>query len=273
MAEDRKRFQLIDGFRSSPNRAMPARPVHAPFLPRGGEDALHNHPTATEGGELTIALKATEQRLSTLLEDRNRIGRDLHDCVLQSLYAIGLNLETSRRANPHETADAERSSKRVVEQINQLIHEIRRMIRGLEGGTIREFDLASELLTLSATYEQVGRLQITLDLQPGAIEVLTSEEEQEILNIVREGLSNCARHASATQATVSIRMRRSRIRVSISDDGIGFIAKPGQPQGYGLANMVARARKLGGTLRVQSRIGRGTHIIAEFSLEPILSPV
>lgn len=273
MAEDRKRFQVINGFRSSPDRAIPARLIHQPLLRRDGAESVHRHPMNAEGGELTIALKATEQRLSNLLEDRNRIGRDLHDCVLQSLYAIGLNLETSRRSGSRPSAGAERPSDQVVEQINQLIQEIRRMIRGLEAGTIPEFDLASELLTLSATYEQIGRLQITLDLQPDAIDVLTNEEEQEILNIVREALSNCARHASATQATVSIRMRGTRVRVSITDDGIGFAVKPGQPRGYGLANMEARARKLGGTLRVQSRIGRGTNVTAEFSLEPILSPV
>jgi signal transduction histidine kinase len=160
-----------------------------------------------------------------------------------------------------------------VEQINQLIHEIRRMIRGLEAGTVQAFDLASELSTLCATYEQVGRVQMTLDLQPAAVDVLTNEEEQEILNIVREALSNCVRHANATQATVSIRMRGTRVRVSIGDDGVGFVLTDGQSRGYGLANMDARARKLGGTLRVQSKRGRGTHIIAEFSLEPILAPV
>jgi signal transduction histidine kinase len=205
-----------------------------------------------------------------LLEDRNRIGRDLHDCVLQSLYAIGLNFDAAQRAPLH---DARASRDRITEQLNHLIHEVRRMIRALETGAIQEFDLASELSNLRSTYQQTGRLRIELNLQPNAIEILTNEEEQEILNIVREALSNCVRHAHATQATVSIRMRGTRVRVSVSDDGIGFVTTNIRHQGYGLANMTARARKIGGTLRVQSKPGRGTHIIAEFSLEPILTPV
>jgi len=268
----RKGFQIIDGFRHCLPNSKPARSDQNP-LPHHGRDFPYDHLSEPAKDGLTGALKAAEHRLCTLLEDRARIGRDLHDCVLQSLYAIGLNLETSRRATPHQTLEAQQSSDRVVKQLNQLIHEIRRMIRGLEAGTVQEFDLALEIFTLRASYQQLDRLQVTLDLQPDALEVLTNEEEQEILNIVREALSNCVRHADATQATISIRMRGTRIRVRVSDDGIGFAMTDGQPRGYGLANMDARARKLGGILRVQSKIGRGTHIIAEFSLEPILAPV
>jgi len=223
--------------------------------------------------DLTLALLASEQRLSVLLDDRGRMGRDLHDCVLQSLYAIGLNLEAAWRVSPHVTPDGQASHDGIIEQLNRLIGEVRRMIQSLESGTVQEFDLVSELSTLISIYEQAGRLHIELDLQPKAIEILTKEEEQEILNIVREALSNCARHANATRATVSLRTRGARVRMSVSDDGIGFATAEVRHQSYGLANMTARARKIGGTLRVQSTVGRGTHVIAEFSLEPILAPV
>jgi signal transduction histidine kinase len=222
-------------------------------------------------GDLRVALNATEQRLGALLQDRDRIGRDLHDCVLQSLYAIGLSLETSRRMNPDVHRETKRSVDHALDLLNALIHQIRRMIRGLETGTVQEFDLASELKALATTYEQIARLPITLDLQQEAIDILTSEEEQEILNIVREALSNCVRHAQATHATVSIRMRGTKVRVSVSDDGIGFVAEGGPPQGYGLANMEARTRKLGGTFRIHSKLGRGTQITADFVLEPVLT--
>ena len=86
-------------------------------------------------GELTTAIKATESRLSQLLEDRGRIGRDLHDGVLQSLYAIGLNIETSQRTRSHHTAESKEADDRMIHQLNQLIHEVRGMIRELESGT------------------------------------------------------------------------------------------------------------------------------------------
>jgi signal transduction histidine kinase len=238
--------------------------VNESFRPRRFEPCI---------GELTTAYKATERRLHKLLEDRTRIGQDLHDCVLQSLYAIGLGIETNRKIRQGIDKKDEVYDGRMIAQINQLIHQVRSMICELESGTVQEFDLSSELNTLRTTYEQTGRLRVKLDLQRTALEVLTNEEEREILNIAREALSNCARHAHASHATISVRMRDTRIRVTIQDDGVGFSLAAGQPRGYGLANMEARAKKLGGSLRIHSKTDGGTHVTAEFSLEPVLTPV
>ena len=266
VTQGKTNFQLLEGGLLSTSAAA-ARSLRPPKEPL---DRCRLEPSA---GDLTIALKAAERRLHQLLEDRSRIGRDLHDCVLQSLYAIGLTIETARRLRYNNSKEAKRFDHEISVQINQLIHEVRGMIRELESGTVQEFDLPSELGVLRTTYAQTGRLDVQLDLQQNAIEVLTHEEEREILNIVREALSNCARHAHATQALVSVRMRDTRVRISIQDDGIGFAQEPGPSRGYGLTNMEARAKKLGGTLRVQSKIGKGTQIMAEFSLEPLLTSI
>ena len=263
----RDRLRLIQGLIE--RRSEATRSLHVPtppFIP-----LIQSAPQSR--GDLTLALRASEQRLSALLEDRGRIGRDLHDCVLQSLYAIGLSLEQSRPPASKGSPASRSSRDQVVDQLNNLIRDIRRMIHGLEFGTVEEFDLASELRVLVDTYSQIGKLQIVIKLQPTALEVLTGEEEREILNIVREALSNCVRHARAGRATVTLRTRDSRVRLAIGDDGVGFASNKNQLAGYGLANMAARAKKLGGQLSIRSRMGHGTHIIAEFSLEPILSPV
>ncbi|NGZ99248.1 MAG: hypothetical protein CV089_24600 [Nitrospira sp. WS110] len=267
MTEGRTRLQLLEGGLGSTPALLLRQSLRSP------RESLSTHHLEPCAGELTTAYKATERRLHTLLEDRTRIGRDLHDSVLQSLYAIGLNIETSRRSREFQTAESKESHEITIRQINQLIQEIREMIRELESGTVQEFDLSSELNRLRTTYEQTGHLRVELDLQRTALDVLTNEEEREILNIVREALSNCARHAHASRAAISIRMKNTRIRVSVQDDGIGFSTAVGQPRGYGLANMEARARQLGGRLRVQSKRGEGTQVTAEFSLEPLLSPV
>ncbi|MDF0676173.1 MAG: ATP-binding protein [Nitrospira sp.] len=267
MREGRTRFQLLHGKLRSSSAGSAAPSV------RSSEASLDLHQLKPCAGELTTAIQATESRLNTLLEDRTRIGRDLHDCVLQSLYAIGLNIGADQRARRNQAAEATEADDQVILQLNQLIHEVRGMIRELESGSVQAFDLSSELVALCATYEQTGRLHIQLDLQRSAIDVLTNEEEREILNIVREALSNSVRHAHATEIVVSLRMRGARIRVSILDDGIGFSTADGQPRGYGLANMEARAKRLGGTLKLQSRAGEGTQVIAEFSLEPLLVSV
>lgn len=265
MTQGKTSFQLLDGGLQSSSTLSTARSARPP---KESVDLYQLKPCA---GELTTAFQATESRLSKLLEDRSRIGRDLHDSLLQSLYAIGLNIETARRTRSNHTVVSEEADNRVIRQINQLIQEVRAMIREIESGNVREFDLSSELSVLCTTYEQTGRLHIKLDLQRSAIDVLTNEEEREILNIVREALSNCVRHANATRVVLSIRLREARIQVCIHDDGIGFSTEGGQPRGYGLANMEARAKRLGGALRVRSKSGEGTQIIAEFSLEPILT--
>jgi signal transduction histidine kinase len=259
-------FQLLNGGLLSTSTLSTARLVRPP------KESLDLYQLKPCVGELTTAFKATESRLSKLLEDRSRIGRDLHDSVLQSLYAIGLNIEAARRGRNDQTVERKETDDRMIHQINQLIHEVRGMIRELESGNVQEFDLSSELSALCTTYEQTGRLSVKLDIQRSAMDVLTHEEEREILNIVREALSNCARHANATRAVISIRMRDAKIRVSVHDDGIGF-SSAGQPRGYGLANMEARAKRLGGALRVQSKKGAGTQVIAEFSLEPLLTSI
>ncbi|MEK7763213.1 MAG: histidine kinase, partial [Nitrospirota bacterium] len=194
--------------------------------------------------DLIMSLRTTEARLSSLLEDRNRISRDLHDSVLQSLYAIGLSLETSHRTNTSPQPGADRAYRHAVDQLNHLIHEVRGMIKGLTDGSVQDVNLSEELRKLAGSYEQLGGITITLSLQSSALDVLTREEEQEILNIVREALSNCIRHAEATHAEVTIRTHGNRVRISICDDGKGFIETGAHPKGYGLMNMEARAKKL-----------------------------
>jgi two-component system, NarL family, sensor kinase len=266
MRRDHRRLRLI----GRTDRATTEKPGPLSTSPRRtGPPSSSDIPE-----DLAQALRASEQRLSALLEDRGRIGRDLHDCVLQSLYAIGLSLEQSRRTHPSGDARAARpAGAEVVDQLNTLIHDIRRMITGLERGTVEAFDLAAELSSLVATYTQIGPMQIALDLQPAAIDILTGEEEREILNIVREALSNCARHARATQASVVLQHRGPRVRLTIEDNGAGFEPEKRPVAGYGLTNMAARAKRLGGQLTVRSCLGRGTKIIAEFALEPVLTPV
>ena len=273
MANDRRRFQILTGYRSSPPHVISSQSDRVPVA------ELRNNFRPLRPGEslsqdLIDALQAMERRLNALLEDRDRLGRDLHDGILQALYAIGLNLEATRRASLTQSPEADRACHGLIGQINQLINEIRQVIHGLTDGTIQDFDLSAELFALRATYDQVDHVRITLNLDPEALEVLTKEEEREILHIVREALSNCMRHAHATSVKIALRRLGEKIQLTIRDDGTGFpTAGSSAQRGYGLTNMETRAKKIGGTLRVQSACGHGTDITAEFTLEPRLTPV
>lgn len=270
MEKGKKGFGVLKGFRDRwPN--TDDRRAGGGLSSEEGEVLPCSYVKTFGKDDVASALKAMEHRVNALLEDRRRLARDLHDCILQSLYAIGLNLEASRHPNPDPSPESTRSHPHVVAQLNHLIQDVRAMIESLEAGTIQEFDFVAELTSLRATYEQGGRLAIRLDLDPDALGNLTSEEQREILNIVREALSNCARHADATHVVVALRMRGSKVRVSIVDDGRGFTLNGDCRRGYGLTNMEARARKLGGTLRVASTHGQGTTVTIDLSLSSVLT--
>lgn len=215
---------------------------------------------------LAGAVTSMEQRIHGLVQDRTRIGRDLHDSVLQSLYAIGLNLEVAWETDPRPSQQPQWTHDRLIEQLNCVIQEVRSMITSLDSGTIQDFDLAMELRSLQAIYQQSGRLRVSVELQTTVIETLSTQERSELLNIVREALSNCVRHAEASQVTIALRLEGTTIRLSIADDGRGFVPTDHDGHGHGLANMQSRARKLGGLLQVRSVDGQGTTISVDFSL-------
>ena len=218
---------------------------------------------------------AAEQRLSALLYDRSRIGRELHDSVLQALYAIGLSL----RAIPLNCAGGATELGRpptdqAADQLYTLIQDIRRMILSVESDCVDPFRLVSELQALAQTVERVSELRIRVGVDPAAEEILTGEEARELVTITREALSNCVRHARAnTNRDRPSAHRLTRVQLSIRDNGSGFDVERGPAKGIGFAHMEDRVRKIGGRLKIQSKVGRGTCITADVYLEPILTTI
>jgi two-component system, NarL family, sensor kinase len=267
VANNINRFHRVSGFRREASEVR-ATSVRRRLQAAGSLNTYF--PTRSRLDDLSAVFRAMEQRLAALIEDRGRLTRDLHDSVLQSLYAIGLGLETVRRSNVQGPAWTGHSGNLLVDQLNRLIQEIRLMIRSLESGQVQEFDLGSELQSLVDTYKPISPLRITIDIAPHVVALATNEEKREVLMIVREAVSNCVRHARATHAAVSLYARGTRLRLLIADDGVGFAQEENQREGYGLASMAARAKKLGGRLLVRSHTGKGTRILVEFLLEPNL---
>ena len=271
--KDRRGFQIIDGFRQSPGKPAQQRASLAQGIPYSTPESLPCLLREQVGHSLASALKTSEQRLSALLHDRSRIGRELHDSVLQALYAIGLTLEQTpglRRGTPQAEP---RSRDQTADQLHSLIQDIRRMILSVESDHVDPFRLVSELQTLSQTVERVSKLRIRVEVAPAAEEILTGEEARELVTIAREALSNCVRHANATRIVIALRQIGSRVQLSICDNGSGFDAEHGQAKGIGFAQMENRVRKIGGRLNIQSTVGQGTCITADVYLEPILTTI
>ena len=240
-----------------------------------GQTSDHNHILKIIGegtdNDLSLVLEACHKRLDALLEDRNRIGRNLQGRVLQPLFVLTSRLTDNRHGPTDVPADTSCIQERSILQLNVLIREIRRIIRSLEEGGVEEYDLMSEIRSMINSYEPLGDLAIELIIESHVLQLLTQEEKHEVFNITREAINNCVRHAQATRAIIRLRQRGARIRLSILDNGIGFCPLHKPSRGYGLPYIQTRVRKLGGQLHVRSRKGRGTQIVAELALEPSMT--
>lgn len=200
---------------------------------------------------LQIAQVREDQQRLTMLEDRDRIGRDLHDLVIQRLFAVGLGLEgTSRLADTPEVA---RRLGKAVDDIDATIRDIRRTIFAL--GTVESSqDVQAEVSRL--VERATGSLKFRPELRfDGPVRsLIAGDMVPDLLAVLGEALSNVIRHAEASSLSVLL-AASDQIVLTVTDNGCGI--PPGSVES-GLANMRSRAEHRGGTLAVDSAADRGT---------------
>ena len=211
--------------------------------------------------------------MSALLRDRSRIGRELHDSVLQALYAIGLSFAQSHELRRGAPQAGPRARDQAADQLHTLIQDIRRMILSVESDCVDPFRLVSELQALAQTIERASELRIRVWIDPAAEEIMTGEEARGLVTIAREALNNCVHHARATRVVIALQRIGPRVRLSICDNGSGFDVEHRSAKGIGFAHMEDQVRKIGGRLNIQSTVGRGTDIAVDVYLEPMLTTV
>ncbi|WP_122262825.1 sensor histidine kinase [Ornithinimicrobium cerasi] len=193
-----------------------------------------------------------EHDLLTLLEDRDRIARDLHDLVIQRLFAVGLTLQgAARRAVRPEVMER---LENAVAELDQTIRDIRATIFELRhhpgAGTFRA-DLRQLVESYGPTLGFAPVVMLT-----GPLDAITDDESQtQVLMVVREALSNVARHAHATSVTVETEVTGEQLVVTVTDDGVGL---PDSSVESGLANVRARAREHGGVVELSRVEPHGT---------------
>jgi two-component system NarL family sensor kinase len=272
--KDRRGLQILNGFRSSSGQQHHhQRAMSAHGMPTDGEASVTCLLREEVAGSLVSGLQASEQRLSALLHDRSRIGRELHDSVLQALYSIKLSLEQTSGLHQGAPKAGPRTHNQAEDQLNTVIEDIQRMIASVESDPADPFRLVSELQALAQAIEEVSEVRIRVEIEPTAEEILTSEEAHELIAIAKETLSNCVRHAHATRVVIALRHVGTRVQLSIRDNGSGFDVELGRDKGPGFSRMEERIRKIGARLNVQSTVGRGTGLTVDVYLEPILAIV
>jgi GAF domain-containing protein len=214
-----------------------------------------------------------QARELALLQERDRIAKELHDGIIQTIYAVGLNLDYCRlalRENPDDVetrlGDATTGLNRAISEIRSYIMDLTHRVGGVVGLREAAEGLAREYGGAAASPGMVP-VAIAVDVSDEASTVVQPERRAEIVQVLREALANAVRHARASTVTVTGRIEHGRLVLVVADDGIGFDVTAGSTEEHhGLRNMANRARMLDGHLDLDSAPGRGTTVTLDVPL-------
>ena len=202
-------------------------------------------------------------RRTAVLEERERIGMDLHDGIIQSIYAVGLALDYARMEVESNPTKALVKLEQAIEGLNSTIRDIRTYIMDLRPRQFRGENLLDSLQRLIDETRANTHLEISLTGPENGSVILPTPIATALFHICQEALANIAKHAQAHQAKINLWTAPRRVLLEISDDGEGFdLRKVTLAMGHGLANMHTRAGKMGGDIEITSVPGKGTSVLA-----------
>jgi len=211
-----------------------------------------------------------QTRWLAVLEERERIGMDLHDGIIQSIYAVGLGLEYARSAITESPEQARAKIVQAIEGLNSTIRDLRTYILDLRPRQFRGEDLMDGLHRLVEEFRANGLQNVSLAGPENGLSGLPISHATALFHITQEALANAAKHARAKQTQVHVWVAPGRALVEIADNGQGFdLRKMSVTLGHGLSNMHTRARKVGGDVEITSEPGGGTTVLAWVPLRRI----
>ncbi|WP_327366046.1 sensor histidine kinase [Streptomyces sp. NBC_01217] len=218
-------------------------------------------PLQVFAAQAAVAMELAERRQDAeqiaLLEDRDRIARDLHDLAIQRLFATGMTLQSAGRR-----IQDERASERVLRAVDDLDETIKIIRSTIFGLRYRDDTVSSGLR--ARVVRTAGDAAPVLGFAPsvrmeGLLDThVPRETADHVLAVLSESLTNIARHARADRADLALETDGKEVRLTVTDNGVG-IAPGGRRSGLG--NMAERARELGGDMELSSPEGRGTRIV------------
>ena len=201
-------------------------------------------------------------RRLAIVDERERISRDLHDSAIQAIYAQTLALDDVPDLIAEDPAEAARRVDEAIDALHAVIRDIRNFIFGLRPVLLDGGSLADGLEHLATELRRGGGVDVAVSVSEEGVIELPIETIAELLALTREALSNVARHAGASRAWVRLDADADAIRLELADDGRGFEPARATDRGHhGLANMRSRADALGADFGVESEPGAGTRII------------
>jgi DNA-binding NarL/FixJ family response regulator/signal transduction histidine kinase len=231
---------------------------------------------------VTASRQVEQQRGVAALAERNRLAREIHDTVAQSLSALSLQLETAQAyLDSNDRASADEMLSEVRNQAKMALQETRRAIQGLSAAPLDSLSLAEAIedeLTRNFKDDDIS----TQFVITGAERAVPPEMGTALLRIAQEALNNARRHALAHRIRAGLQYTPDEIILIVEDDGVGFDTSeertPGAEGGYGLFGMEERVLLLGGSLQIDSTPGWGTRVRAsvpcraQAAIEPAPAP-
>jgi two-component system sensor histidine kinase DevS len=203
-------------------------------------------------------------RRLAVLEERERIGMDLHDGIIQSIYGVGLTLENARDLLDEQPKEAEERLNKAMDGLNRTIRDIRSYILDLKPRQLFGEGLLEGINRLIAEFRQNTKAEVTLTGVKGDyLTDLPQTHAMTLFHICQEALANIAKHAGAQKVNINMWGTSDRVLLEVQDDGRGFdFERTSKTVGHGLANMQTRVSSVGGDLDVSSNHGEGTTILA-----------
>lgn len=237
------------------------------------QDAAPLGPVIAQNTELSRIARRIEisfeqqNELRREVEERARLGRDLHDGVIQSIYAAGMGLAAARTLIASDPDEASRRVDQVRAALNETIRDVRNFITGLEPEALHSRTFAAAVASLFEFFQTSGPSVAALQIDEAVADRLHLATRTAALQIIRECASNAIRHGKATQVRVSLQTSADQ-RVAIlmiTDNGTGFDPATAK-RGRGLDNITERARTIGATAEITSETGKGTRTTLLFPL-------
>lgn len=200
------------------------------------------------------------QRLA-ILEEQERFARDLHDSIIQSIYAVGLSLDNIKASLPASNIEARDQIDLSLKSLAAVISNLRNYIFDLRPQALKSKGLQARLEGLVKELRVNTLLPVQVEIDPEINVYVNELQASHIFHIAHEALSNAARHAQADQVYLRLTRRADSLTLTIEDDGVGFqVPESILPGHHGLANIQKRASILGAEFELDSAPGRGSRL-------------
>lgn len=204
------------------------------------------------------ALRDRDAEVQRAYANLAELGRNLHDSVIQSLYATGMGLSSVAKLCRTRPVEAVARLEQAQQTLNETIAEVRRFIAGMEPEALKDRTFRQAVEELVNRMRAVYPCAATIDVADGDAQLLTLPVQAHALQIAREALSNALRHGAAKHVRIGLEREDGRLAFTVEDDGRGFDPANLLKPGLGLTNIDERAREIGGRLTVSSTPGKGT---------------